>query len=108
MTTWQTDICDTERLTLTALERLFELYKRPVSMETHELAVTFEPAEDALEPVVEDVQAPTHTRVWRGWGISPPTAASITMVAHGAPSAGAIRRHTCLRNRASGLGRSDK
>ena len=65
MTTWQTDICDTERLTLTALERLFELYKRPVSMETHELTVTFELAEDALEPAVEEVQAPTHTRVWQ-------------------------------------------
>lgn len=59
MTTLQTDICDTERLTLTALERLFELYKRPVSMETLELA------EDTLEPTVEDVQAPTHTRVWQ-------------------------------------------
>ena len=65
MTAWQTDICDTERLTLTALERLFELYKRPVIMETHELAVTFELAEDVLEPAVEDVQAPTHTRVWQ-------------------------------------------
>lgn len=54
MTTWQTDICDTERLTLTAVVRLFELYKR---RESHELA------EDALEPAVEDVQAPTHTRV---------------------------------------------
>lgn len=65
MTTWQTDICDTERLTLTALERLFELYKRSVYMETHELAVTFELAEDTLEPAVEDVQAPIHTRVWQ-------------------------------------------
>lgn len=65
MTTWQTDVVDTQRLALSALEKLLELYDRPVVLEADGLIVWFEPSGVTTDTVAGHTPAPIATDAWR-------------------------------------------
>ena len=64
MTTWQTDIIDTEKLALDALRQLFRPYGRPVSMAADGLEIWFEPFCITDRPNPGPVPAPTESEAW--------------------------------------------
>lgn len=65
MTLCQTDIIDTQRLALAALEKLLELYDRPTILEANGLVVWFEPSEVAPNTVTYHAAAAVETDAWR-------------------------------------------
>lgn len=65
MTIWQTDIVDSQRKALAALEKLLDLYNRPVILEADGLAVWFEPYGATASTVTHHMPAPTETDAWR-------------------------------------------
>ena len=66
MTTWQTDVCDTQELTREALKKLFKTYDRPVMMEADGLLAWFEPVGvDCTDTHDLLVDAPTESDVWQ-------------------------------------------
>lgn len=65
MTTRQTDIVDTQRKALAALEKLLELYDRPVILEARELVVWLEPAGVTADTPTHYLHAPVETSAWR-------------------------------------------
>lgn len=64
MTLWQTDIVDTHRKALAALEKLLELYDRPTILEANGLVVWLEPSEVAPNTVTHHPPAPVETDAW--------------------------------------------
>lgn len=65
MTTWQTDVVDTQRKALAALEKLLELYDRAVVLEADGIVVWLEPYGVATSTATQYVPAPIATDVWR-------------------------------------------
>lgn len=65
MTIWQTDIVDTQRKTLAALEKLLELYDSPVILKARGLEVGFEPAGVTTKMPTHHLCAPVETSAWR-------------------------------------------
>lgn len=65
MTTWQTDAVDTQRKVLAALEKLLELYDRPVVLEADGLVVWFEPYGVTADTITKYAPAPIATEAWR-------------------------------------------
>lgn len=64
MTTWQTDIIDTEKLALAALSQLFREHGRPVSMAADGLEIWFEPAGVTTDAKPIPAPAPTESEAW--------------------------------------------
>ena len=64
MTTWQTDVIDTEKLALDALLQLFRPYGRPVTMAADGLEIWFEPAGVNTDAPPVEVPAPTDSEAW--------------------------------------------
>lgn len=65
MTFLQTDIFDTQRKALAALEKLLKLYDRPTILEANGLVVWLEPSEVAPDTVIHHAPAPVETDAWR-------------------------------------------
>lgn len=65
MTVWQTDIVDSQRKALAALEKLLDLYDRPVILEASGIAVWLEPYGATASTATHHAPAPTDTGVWR-------------------------------------------
>ena len=64
MTLWQTDIIDTQRKALAALEKLLELYDRPTILEANGLVVWFEPSRATPNTLTHHAPAPVETDAW--------------------------------------------
>ena len=65
MTLWYTDIIDTQRKTLAALEKLLGLYDRHTILEANGLVVWFEPSEPTCNTVAHHAPPPVETNAWR-------------------------------------------
>lgn len=64
MTTWQTDICDTQDLALKALGALFNRYAAPVKVKNTDLEVVYCPVEDESDELPEET-APERSPYWQ-------------------------------------------
>lgn len=65
MTFYQTDIVDTQRKALVALEKLLELYDQPTILEADGLVVWFNPSGATPDTVTHHAPAPVETDAWR-------------------------------------------
>lgn len=65
MTTRQTDVVDTQRKALAALEKLLELYDRPVVLDADGVVVWLEPYGEAASTTTQYDPAPIATDAWR-------------------------------------------
>lgn len=65
MTVWQTDIVDSQRKVLAALEKLLDLYDRPAILEAGGIVVWLEPYGTTPSTVTHHAPAPTETDAWR-------------------------------------------
>ena len=65
MTGWQTDIVDTQRKALAALEKLLDPYDHPVVLEARGLVVWLEPSGATTDTPTHYLRAPVETSAWR-------------------------------------------
>ena len=110
MTVLQTDIVDSQRKALAALEKLLDLYDQPTILETSRLVIWFEPYGATAPTVTHHVPAPVETAEWREVvRLTDSLARMGYFITRGGVSHNGRKwAITCRRSRTSGLGRSER